>query len=338
VPEPEIDSPVMILLTGASGLLGQHVLNYLLKKNLPVRALCRQLPVEFISENLRSEPEWRTGDILDFSFLDEAFQGITHVYHCAGLVSYQPGDRDKLLQVNAQGTKFIVDLCLHYQVRKLCFVSSIAAIGDSKEVGAVSEDDVWDPANNLSSYALSKREAEMEVWRGMAEGLNAVILNPGIILGEGKLSSSSNRLFELAMKEFPWYSTGVTAFVDVNDVVQAMVKLMDQQEITGRYIIAENNYAFREIMDMMADAFHCHRATRKAKRWQSALLWRWQWLVSKLSGRSPVLTKESVFNAFSVKYFDNSSLLHVLPGFTYQPVRETIQRIAHYHLSKLNRG
>jgi nucleoside-diphosphate-sugar epimerase len=318
----------MILVTGASGFVGQHLVQHLSAQGLSVRALWHSRQP---SASLMQLPgvHWSQTDLLDIFAVEEAMQGITDVYHCAGMVSFDPRMAEKMLHFNPESTANLVNQCIEQGIRKMVYVSSIAALGrNSKENKAVNEDQEWGESRYNSAYGLSKYLAECEVWRGVGEGMCAVIINPAVILGEGDWGSSSPQMITVADKEFPFYTTGTNAFVDVQDVVRAMTMLMDSDIEAERFIVAEGSHSYREIFTLMAQALG-----RKAPRWQAGpfitgLVWRFFAILSRFTGKSPVITRETARTAQGHATYNNSRLLAALPGFCYTPIPEAIARMA----------
>jgi dihydroflavonol-4-reductase len=244
----------MILITGASGFLGQHLLQHLSAQNKEIRALYHRTQPPAHLKNMAGV-EWMCCDLLDIYEVEQAMQGVEEVYHCAGMVSFQPAHREAMLHFNPESTANLVNEALVQGIRKMVHVSSVAALGrtgDQKK--EITEDAQWGESKYNSAYALSKYLAEMEVWRGIGEGLNACIINPGIILGEGSWDKGSTQLMKVVHKEFPFYTNGVTSWVDVQDVVKASVMLMESDVEAERFIISAGNYAYREIFTRMAKA------------------------------------------------------------------------------------
>ena len=320
----------MILVTGGSGLVGQHLLSALTEAGHRVRAICRNPIHTYYTPIQNQQVEWMYGDILDISFLEDAFDDIDIVYHCAALVSYDPQDADALMQTNVNGTANIVNACLDAQVKTLCYVSSIAAIGEPKAEELRSEQCEWKASQSLSNYARSKHAAEMEVWRGVAEGLDAIIVNPGIILGEGDKNQSSTRLFTWVEKEFPYYTQGSTAWVDVKDVVKIMMLLMEKQIVNERFILSAGDFSYQDIFSRIAKILQKKPPYKKAGPTLSAFVWRWQWLRQKLGGPKAMVTRETARSAQESKQYDNQKLLSHLPDFQYTRIDESLQRIIHY--------
>lgn len=321
----------MILVTGASGLVGQHLLESLTRSGKQVRAISRHKPTAYFTQIVPELLEWVSGDILDTPFLETAFRGITEVYHCAGMVTYDARYREAMMECNVTGTANIVNFCLDAGVRKLVHVSSIATLGDATPGGLIDENSDWEEGKLNSMYAVSKQAAEMEVYRGIAEGLQAVIVNPGIILGEGDANRSSSNLFRLVYDEFPYYTNGITAWVDVKDVIDAMVYLMDHEVSNERYILSCGNFSYRDILTSIAIAMGKKAPTKAAGKGLTALVWRLAYLRSVLNGKVATLTRETARSAHAIRNFDNRKLLRAIPGFQYRDLTQSIARIApHY--------
>jgi nucleoside-diphosphate-sugar epimerase len=313
----------MIFVTGASGLVGSHLISSLIEKGLEVRALYRKnIPVFKHAEKVN----WVQGDILDVNILNETLQGITQVYHCAAIVSFSPKQAATMLKANVEGTANVVNACIEHSIQKLVYVSSVAALGRIRENTPVDETMNWTPETSNSIYGKSKYLAEMEVWRGMGEGLNVAIINPVIILGAGDWNKGSSEIFKSAYDEFPWYTSGVSGFVDVMDVIDAMQLLM-QSEVQGqRYIISGANLPYQEIFTRIANAFNKRPPFRKVTPLLTEIVWRLEALKGFFTGKTPLITKETAKTAQAVVHFDNSKFLKAFPSFTYRTIDETINR------------
>lgn len=313
----------MILITGASGLVGSHLAAALVGENR-VRALYRS---EIPSFNGADKVEWVKGDILDVVSLEEAMIGVTHVYHCAAVVSFNPSKKKMLQQVNVEGTANVVNACLGADVQKLLFVSSVAALGRIRENVAIDETMNWSEETSNSEYGKTKYFSEMEVWRGMGEGLDAVVVNPVIILGSGDWEKGSSGLFKTAYDEFPWYTEGTSGFVDVQDVVKAMILVMESDASAERFILCADSIQYRTIFTQMAHNFGKKPPRKKVTPFLAALVWRWEAIKAKFTGKDPILTKETARTAAAKVRFDNSKLKKFFPSFEYTPVEESLQRI-----------
>lgn len=317
----------MILVTGGTGLVGSHLLTELVKRNLPVRAIYRSA-IPPLGENIEKQIEWVKADILDISALEEVMEGVDEIFHCAAVISFRPSAYTKMQRINVEGTANVVNAAIATGVRKLLYVSSVAALGKHRGDTLINETMNWTPKSSSSVYGKTKYLAEMEVWRGIGEGLDAVIVNPTIIFGEGDWNKGSLGIFKTVYNEFPWYSQGVTGFVDVKDVVNAMILLM-KSDISGqRFIICGEHCTYQELFNMIADSFGKRRPHKKVTPFIAAAVWRWEALKSFFTGKDPLVTKETAGTALQVVRFDNSKLLQAIPDFSYTPLSQTIRRVA----------
>jgi len=317
----------MILVTGASGFVGQHLVRHLSALQLQVRALYNNHPP---SEELKTLPgiEWMQCDLLDVFAIEEAMSGIDHIYHCAAIISFDPARRDDMLHFNMESTANIVNQALLQQVTKMVHLSSVAALGRTGEAKEITEEEEWGESNYNSAYGLSKYLAETEVWRAIGEGLNAVILNPGIILGPGNWEEGSSQLMKVAYEEFPFYTNGITSWVDVDDVVMSLCMLMDNKTSGERYISSAGNFSFKEVFTIMARALGKKPPHIHAGPFLTGLAWRWSILKNKITGARPLITKETAGNAGGTSIYNNQKLLNAFPSFSYKPLQETIDNMA----------
>lgn len=252
----------MNLVTGATGLVGTHVLLTLLQQGKKVVATKRKgsdlKEVEKVfsyytgdSKKLFEQIIWKDIDLHDVFALDELLQGIQSVYHCAAVVSLNNSDKSDLFKVNSEGTANLVNACLHNKIQEFCFVSSITTIQNADIKTGLDENVLWKGNKKQNAYSLSKYLAEQEVWRGMEEGLNAVIVNPGVIIGPGNWNRGTGKLFSTSKKGVKFYTEGTNGFVGAGDVAKIMVQLMDKKIFGERFILVEGNYSFRHILEQI---------------------------------------------------------------------------------------
>ncbi len=326
------DPPVTCLVTGGSGLVGQVLIRQLLEQGYAVHATEHRRPIGVRHPRLQTCPI----RLRDPQELDEVMAGVQEVYHCAGLISYTPRDRNALYQVNVDVTAQVVNACLRASVRKLVHVSSIAALGKFTPDRAIDETLSWTDDARASLYGHSKFLGELEVFRGVAEGLDAVIVNPGIILGPGDWRDGSTALFKKAHEGFSWYTDGVNGFVDVEDVTAAMIRLMRSDISAERFILVAENRSYQDVLGLMAGAFGTAKPYRKLTPALSRWLCLAESLRSRLTGRRPLITRETVHTALARVYFDNTKLLRFLPGFQYRTLEETINETCSILQQKFN--
>jgi dihydroflavonol-4-reductase len=309
----------MIFVTGATGLLGTHVLAELSKRNLEIRALKRKGSdlttarriFDFCFGETGAQKfeqiEWVEGDILDIYSLQKGIEGCTVVYHCAALVSFRRRDFRKMIKLNKEGTANVVNVCLSAGVDHLCYVSSTAAIGRSATKTVYDETNKWITAPENSGYAISKYSAENEVWRGVEEGLNAVIVNPSVILGPGNWNESSLSIFKVVKKGLKFYTSGTNAFVDARDVAFALAELSERRIFNDRFLVISENLKFKDLFGKIAKNCNVKGPTVEAKRWMAALAWRLEAFLA-LFGKKQNITRETARSSMSVTHYSNEKI------------------------------
>lgn len=324
----------MVLVTGGSGLVGSELITALLSCGKQVRAIYNKTKLPHAHHPALEQVKC---NVLDVIALEEAMAGVEEVYNCAGFVSFSSRDKETLYKINIEGTANVVNAALDAGVKKMVHISSVAALGRIREDKPVDETMQWTEETSNSIYGHSKYMGEMEVWRGIAEGLNAVIVNPSIIFGPGDWSSGSSQIFKNVYDEFGWYTLGSSGFVDVRDVVKAMRMLMESDISGEKFIISGENATYKEVFDMMADAFGKRRPSKKVTPLIAAIVWRLEALKSRITGSNPLITKETATTSLAKVTFDNRKLLEALPHFSYTPLKETIQWTVGALQQKLNK-
>lgn len=331
----------MILLTGGTGLLGSHIAYELVSKGEKIRALKRKGSSTALTEKIfrfyNSAPqslldkiEWVEGDVLDLGSIEDALEGITHIYHSAALVSFNPKEKEKMLQVNIEGTANVVNLAMHAGVKKVCHISSIATLGFTIDDKLIDEDVWWknDPSN--SWYAISKYGAEREVWRASEEGMDVVVLNPSFILGPGDEKRTSTEVFGAMKKGNSWYTLGENGYVDVRDVAAAAVKLMESEIKNERFVLSAVNLTYRDFFDKILVAFGKPKTKRRAGWLSLALGWRGEKLLTILNGENPRVTKETAITALQVNRYDGTRITKRI-DFNYRNVDSSIAEISAFY-------
>lgn len=324
----------MILVTGGTGLVGAHLLYKLSLTENKIRATYRdQSKIDktkhvfgyFLDDvdPFFNKIEWVEADILDIPKLSDAFKNITKVYHCAALVSFDPNDYYKLRRTNIEGTANIVNLSLANNIEKLCYVSSIATLGKNDDNSAITEDANWNPDDDNSVYAITKYGAEIEVWRATQEGLNAVIVNPGIILGSGFWKMGSGSLFKKVYKGMTYYTNGSLGYVDVDDVVKAMVNLMQSDIVNQRYLMVAENWPFKDFAYEVAKNLNVTPPKKEAKPWLLQLAWRLDWLNYFFNRKYRRLTKQMAKRVLSNTRYNSDKIKNDLQ-FEFKPVKKSI--------------
>lgn len=320
----------MILVTGATGFLGSELVKQLHERGMPVRALKRPSSVvPAILEDLQ-DLEWATADILDYFALEKAFEGVTHVYHCCAMISFDSADKATMLRVNKEGTAHVVDLCLYNQVEKLVHVSSVASLGDSKAGGPVTEKDQWEFNGTQHGYSISKYESEMEVWRGIAEGLNAVIVNPSVIIGKNAGDKGSGKLFELVRKGLRFYTPGSLGVVDVEDVAKVMIRLMESDISAERFIVNGENMSYKQLFSETAKHFDLPVPKTELSKGYMFLGWLGAEIASVLTGKKYSLTRDTAKSAFKKSAYSSAKLAKFFPEISFKPISRSIKEITEH--------
>lgn len=326
----------MVLVTGGTGLVGAHLLLHLLDNGETVRAIFRNLSSiektkslfqQHQKEDLFQKIDWIKGDILDISSLEIAFQNIDIVYHCAAVISFDPNDENLLRKTNIEGTANIVNFCIAKNIKKLCHVSSIAALGNLKEYETViAEETEWNPEESHSDYAISKYGAETEIWRGQQEGLEVVVVNPGVILGAGFWNQGSGKFFTAVQKGFPFYTLGTSGYVSVSDVVKSMHQLMKSPIHGERFILISENLTFKEVINCIAENLNSKKPNWELKPWMTTIGWRMDWLVSTIFRSKRRLSKYSANSLHSKDFISNDKIKNAL-NFEFQSIDFVIEEI-----------
>ncbi len=325
----------MILVTGGSGLVGNELIIQLLAQGKRVKALYNKTRITGITDIRLEEVQC---DILDVIGLEEAMEGIDEVYHCAGLVAFAPNELSRLFKINVEGTANIVNAALNAGIRKMLHVSSIAALGRPVDpLDLVNEKMDFTSRTDTSNYGESKYLGELEVWRGIAEGLPAVIINPSLIIGAGNWNEGSTELFKSVYNEFPWFTEGTTGFVDVRDVARAMIMLMASDISSQRFIVSAENARFKNVLGMIAKGFNKKPASRKVTPLLAGIIWRLEALKYRFTGKAPMLTKETAATAMATQKFDNTKLRKWLPSFSFHALPDTISYTCAALQQKLNK-
>lgn len=314
----------MIVVTGASGLVGSYVVKELSKQHHNIIALYNSSTP---SKELESLAQWQKVDILNITLLEEILFNAKQVYHCAAIVSFNPKEKNLMQQLNIEGTKNVVNACINCGVEKLVHVSSVSALGRIRPGEEISEAMNWTEDTSNSEYGKTKYLSEMEIWRGIGEGLKAVIVNPSIILGAGNWNTGSTAIFKNVYNEFPWYTNGSSGFIDVSDVAKAMIALMESDINAERYVLSAWNETYRNVFDEIAKNFQKKKPSKEVTPLVAAIVWRFEYLKSIITKQNPLITKETAATALTKVVYDNSKLLKALPDFQYADFNKSIENI-----------
>ncbi len=328
----------MILITGGTGFVGAHLLFQLLQSEKIVRAIYREEKTFKVVkrifsyytddvEKVFSKIHWVKADLNDIPLLEEAFVGVTHVYHCAALVSFEPNKFNNLRTINIEGTANVINLSIDNSIKKVCYISSIAAIGTPKKGEKITETVVWNPEEEHSVYGITKYGAELEVWRGAQEGLNVVMVNPGVILGPGIWRYGSGSLFKKIYKGLSYYPMGSVGYVAVNDVVSCMITLMKSDIVNERFILVSENWSYKLVIDTISKALKVKAPKKGVTAKLLSLVWRADWLKHKITGSRRVLSKTMAKTLSENSVYDNTKIKTAI-AFKFTPIETVIFKTA----------
>ncbi len=332
----------MILVTGGTGFVGSHLLFHLSLEYDRIRATYRkQHDLALVkkvfsyysdhSDDLFRTIEWVRADITDISELNIAFEGVSEVYHCAAVVSFDQKDDSLMRKVNAEGTSNVVNLCILKSVNKICFVSTIATLEKINPNEPVTESNIWTTNKGKIAYAITKRAAEMEVWRACQEGINCIIVNPGVIIGPGFWNSGTGKIFSKIRQGLTYYPTGKTGFVGVNDVAKAMISLMKSSIKNESFILVAENLFFKNLLFEIANSMKAKCPTKKISATGMELGWRLYWLKSLLTGKKQDLTQDAARSASGIKLYSSEKIQRSL-DFKFSPMITVIQETGAFFL------
>lgn len=332
----------MILVTGGTGLVGSHLLYELISAGHPVRATRRrnsQLDLAsklFLwydpaaGKTLFEKIEWVEADLNDLSSLQEAIRGVKAVFHCAAMVSFLPSDRERMMKANVEGTANLVNVALAQGIGKFCYCSSVATIGYPEPGQPATESLIWKTSPSNSWYSISKFGAEREVWRGAEEGLPVVMVNPSIVIGPGDTARSSAQLYQSVKNGLKFYTKGITGFVDARDVALALRLLYENPVVNERFILSSESIPYRKVFEYFAEFAGVAPPKYFAGPFLSEAAWRLEKLRGLLTGRKPLITRETARNANNIRYFSSDKIIQAL-GFSFRPVKEAARNTAGFY-------
>lgn len=335
-----------IFVTGGTGMTGAHLLLKLAEKGYNIKALKREKSNIEITQkifNYHSDKgdelflniNWINGDLLDYNILDKAMKNVDHVYHTAAMVSFKPSEKHEMIYNNVQGTANIVNASLENGVKKLCHVSSVAALGETDKGKELTEDTEKTDYKNVSGYAVSKYRSEREVWRGIAEGLNTVIVNPSIILGAGNWYHGSPRMINSVWERLNYYTKGENGFIDVRDVINTMILLTESDINKERFILNAENLPFRTVFNIIADNLNKKRPSKYANNFMLHTLKIFDILRYYINNTEPRLTKHTLHSAQQIHTCSNKKIKEAL-NYKFIPVNRSIEDICKIFLREFN--
>jgi dihydroflavonol-4-reductase len=337
----EITEHKNILITGITGLVGSFTARHFLKSGFQVSGLKRTNSDLSLVQDIENQIVWYEGDVLDILALEKAIESVSYVVHAAAIVSFAPKDRDRMFKTNVEGTINMVNLCLEKNIKKLCFVSSVAALGrkipnekSQNHVIKIDEKTTWEENPLNSNYAKTKYLAEMEVWRGQSEGLDSVIVNPSLILGEADWNKSSTQLLKFVYDEHKFYPEGNLNYVDVLDVAECIYQLTVSNISDERFILSAGQMTYKDFFEKVAPRFQKKAPSVLIGKSLTGIVWRLERIRSFFTGNAPLITKETALSSSHSFEYQNNKIKQIL-DFSFRNLAESLDRICTNLLKKM---
>ncbi|SMD42052.1 Nucleoside-diphosphate-sugar epimerase [Aquiflexum balticum DSM 16537] len=312
-----------ILITGATGLFG----SYLAKKFGAIGeiyGLRRENSSQKLLQDSPYKINWIEGDILEPISLGAALEQMDLVIHAAGMVSFDPKDEKKLMEVNVTGTTNLVNAMLEKGVHRLIHVSSVSALGRSADTLSYDENSKWTASRFNTPYAISKYRAELEVWRGVQEGLQALIIMPSVILGKISDERSSTQIYHYVLEENKYYPQGTVNFIDIRDAVEITFQLYQKGQWGQRYILNHKTLYYKDFFEKMAKAFGKKPPTKKLQWYQLKMALIVVGIAKMLKLSKNPLNKQTAMISQLELYLQNEKVQKIL-DYKYIPLEETFQ-------------
>lgn len=333
-----IDKQSKILITGATGLIGSHITRRLWKEGYRnISATKRSSSKLNLLPDIADKLNWLTADVTDIVSLEPCFEGVDTVIHTAAIVSYDPKKRDLMNDVNIGGTANMVNLALDFGVKRFVHISSVAALGKQDKTVLRNENTEWDHNIQTTDYAMSKYKSEKEAWRGYAEGLSMVMLNPSFVIGASNWTESSSRIWSQMAKGIPYYPLGSNGYVDVRDVSKAAIIAMNSDFNGERFVLSAETIPYQTAFHWIAEAIRAKVPSRALTPLIRNVAWRMEWLRSKLTGSSQLLTAASAESTAQETHYDSTKSTELL-GIRYRPLKQSIKDVADIFLESQKNG
>ncbi|MDR2121603.1 MAG: NAD-dependent epimerase/dehydratase family protein [Flavobacteriaceae bacterium] len=329
----------MVLVTGGTGLVGSYVLLQLTRKKKQVKALVLgnaskeeekaevyrlfkiYEPEEY--QQLYDSIQWVEGNLLDVSSLEQAFTGVSQVYHIAGMTTFDERESSLQYKVNVEGTKNMLNLSFERKIEKFCFMSSVATLDLLPKQSFITEESKWNPKAIHSSYDSTKHEAETEVWKASEKGLKVIVAHPGVVLGSSNWEKNGGLLYKLSLREKAFYTSGMAAYIDAEDVAEICIRLMEDSSIVNeRFILINENMPFEKIVQFLRKFYDKPLAKKIPDIWLGKLSF-----LSRIFARianKQVVSKAEMNTLILKDKYSNEKIKKTLK-YTFIPIEETLK-------------
>lgn len=327
-----------ILVTGGTGFIGAHIVHALVqagyqhilvskRKNSPLHLL----------EKVKDRIELVEAALEDLTDMTSLVEKVDVIVHAAAMVSFVSSDKKSMLKTNVEGSANLVNIALDKQIKKFIHISSVAALGRTRKNQRIDENHKWVPGKLNTNYAISKYQAELEIWRGYQEGLSVVILNPSIVIGPGYWSQGSAKLIQQVYKGLPFYPPGSTGFVDVRDVADLVLKALESDVSGERFVCNGFNLSYREFFQKVANGLGVKAPRKKLSPWLRTIAWRYFAFQALIVGKKPVVTRESMMTSFNDFSYSNQKSIDTFQ-FSYRSMEDSIDHTCSLFLKSLEEG
>ncbi len=314
----------MILITGATGLVGSQICRELKRNSHPFKALRRtssEIPDDLV------DIEWVEGDILDYESIVESLEGVSTVIHAAAVISFFKGDYKLMEDTNVDGTRNVVNASLETSVKKIIHISSVAALGRPVSSHHIDENIQWMESSNNSYYGETKYLAELEVWRAMEEGIQVAIVNPSVVLGIGDWKNGSTRLFKYAWDEHRYFPGGSFNYIDNRDVATLVHQLVPSDYVGERFILNAGSITYESFFKLVSEKFNKKAPSKKVSEKLYFLAILLESIKAFLTRTKPIITKESLISTKKEYHFDASKIKKLL-NFAFKDLDDTVGWVA----------
>lgn len=313
----------MVLVTGATGLIGSYICKVLIDHGFSVRAIFRKSSDFKLLSGFKEKIDWTEADILDILRLEKAMEGVEIVIHAAAMISFHKRDHKSMFKINVEGTANVINAASRAGVKQVIHISSVAALGRTKSSSVIDENNKWENSSYNTGYAVSKYLAELEVWRGQEEGLNVVIVNPSVVLGPGDWEKSSTRIFKYVWDEKRFYTKGSMNYVDVRDIAEVVRRLIGADILGQRFIVSAGHVSYKDIFAFIAKRFQRKAPNMAVNKPLLNLVLLFSRIGSLLTGGRPLISRELANMAGLSFYYDNTKLQNTL-NFHFRSLEDTL--------------
>jgi dihydroflavonol-4-reductase len=312
-----------ILITGATGLFGSYLARKFALQH-EVYCLKRKEQGYGLMEDFHGHVQWREGDVLDPISIEEALEGIEMVIHAAGKVSFHPKDSSDLNKVNVEGTANVVNAMLGKGVSKLIHVSSVSALGRTADAKSSTEETAWVESDLNTPYAVSKYQAELEVWRGAMEGLKVMVLLPSVILGKLSDARSSTQVYQYVLEGSKYYPPGSINYIDIRDAVEITYGLFEKGLWGEKFILNAASISYRDFFVQMAEAAGKKPPAKPVNDFQlSIAIWAIGMARALGLSKNPLNKQTAMLSKLDITMRNDKVQRMLAP--TYRPLRESFQ-------------